>query len=309
MHTRNTVSASGIAMEPLQGVCWGKAKTLSENSILFISAETESAATVEAILRETGGTASPAVRRVEALFDGLRVLQEGPVDVILSDMFLPDGQGLATLRHLQQHAPQTPVIAMVRLRDRDTGVTAVRQGAYDFFAYEELDPANLKKSIDGALKHAGSEAETKAAAERRNNARFPIPLAISYQTLEHPILSGQGTSETLNISSKGILFTSKEQFQAGQLVQVSLDWPARLENQIALKLVAEGRIVRNANGQTAMTIDKYEFRTRRAAKPLAAADEGNKSAATNRPSEAVTNNATRPGTAAGGRSSAGERRT
>ena len=150
-----------------------------------------------------------------------------------------------------------------------------------------------------------SEAEKKAAAERRNNARFPIPLAISYQTLEHPILSGQGTSETLNISSKGILFTSNEQFQAGQLVQVSLDWPARLENSIPLKLVAEGRIVRNSNGQTAMTIDKYEFRTRRAAKPPV---DGPQKPSLNRPAEAVSNNATRPGSAAGGRNNAGERR-
>jgi hypothetical protein len=77
------------------------------------------------------------------------------------------------------------------------------------------------------------------------------------------MISGHGTSETLNISSKGLLFSTDAQLQSGQLVQVSLDWPARLENQIALKLVAEGRIVRNGGGQAAMTIDKYEFRTRK----------------------------------------------
>jgi hypothetical protein len=61
------------------------------------------------------------------------------------------------------------------------------------------------------------------------------------------------------------------------LLQVSLDWPARLENQVQLKLVAEGRIVRNANGQTAMTIDKYEFRTRRAAaKPPSPPETGSR---------------------------------
>ncbi|MDE3196925.1 MAG: PilZ domain-containing protein, partial [Acidobacteriota bacterium] len=198
-------------------------------------------------------------------------------------------------RHLQQHAPSTPVIAICHVQDRDTGVTAVRQGAFDFFCYEDLDPAHLRKSVAGALRHNRAEPEKKAA-ERRNNARFPCRLAISYQTLEHPILSGQGTSETLNISSKGILFTSNERFEAGQLVQVSLDWPARLENQIPLKLVAEGRIVRNANGQTAMTIDKYEFRTRRAAQKSAAADTG--TSMTNRPKE-VERSGTRPGTAAG----------
>jgi DNA-binding NarL/FixJ family response regulator len=310
-----------IAQVPPQAVCWMQAIPMSAgnfstgnthagtsagNSILFICAEADSAAHVELVLREVSAS---ALRREEALFDGLRALQEGSFDLIVTDLFLPDGQGLATLRHLQQHAPQTPVIALVRQRDRDTGVTAVRQGAYDFFAYEDLDPGNLRKSINGALKHASSEAEKKAAAERRNNARFPIPLAVSYQTLEHPILSGQGTSETLNISSKGLLFTSNEQFQAGQLVQVSLDWPARLENSIPLKLVAEGRIVRNANGQTAMTIDKYEFRTRRVPKTTAPADIAGNRTAQNRPSEAVAkDNITRPGTAAGGKNSSGERR-
>jgi FixJ family two-component response regulator len=279
---------------------------MSESSILFISADTEAAPSVEAILRGSGPEA-PALRREDALFDGLRAMQEGSFDLIIADLYLPDGQGLATLRHLQQHAPQIPVIAMVRMRDRDTGVTAVREGAYDFFAYEDLDALNFKKSVDGALKHTNTDAEKKAAAERRNNARFPIPLAISYQTLEHPILSGQGTSETLNISSKGILFTSNEKFQAGQLLQVSLDWPARLENQVPLKLVAEGRIVRNANGQTAMTIDKYEFRTRRIVKPPAGTEAAT-NPTLNRPAEAIAkDNTTRPGTAAGGRNSAGER--
>jgi CheY-like chemotaxis protein len=278
---------------------------MNSGSILLISAESDTAAALEAMLRELMSSGSATVRREEALFDGLRALQEGSFELILSDLFLPDGQGLATLRHLQQHAPQIPVIALVRQRDRDTGVTAVRQGAYDFFAYEELDAASLRTSIEGALKHAGSEAEKKTGAERRTNARFPIPLGITYQTLEHPILAGQGTSETLNISSKGILFASSEQFSQGQLVQVSIDWPARLENQIPLKLVAEGRVVRNANGQTAMTIEKYEFRTRRAPRPGADAAKPT----VNRPSEAVRDSTARPGTAAGGKSGTGVRRS
>ena len=279
---------------------------MSDHSILLISPDPVAAAKVEAALR-LGIAGDLSWVHQEALFDGLRSLQDNSFDLILSDMFLPDGQGLATLRHLQQHAPATPVIAICHAQDRDTGVTAVRQGAYDFFCYEDLDPVSLRKSVEGALKHAHEEAEKKAAAERRNNARFPCRLAISYQTLEHPILSGQGTSETLNISSKGILFTSNEKFEAGQLVQVSLDWPARLENQIPLKLVAEGRIVRNANGQTAMTIDKYEFRTRRVPQKTAPAPV---SESKNRPAETGKTSSVRSGATEGNSpNSAGERRT
>jgi len=237
---------------------------MNNRSILFISADPAAAAQVETALRQ-GIDEGFAWDHKAALLDGMRSLQDASYDLILSDMFLPDGKGLSTLKCLQQHAPATPVIAICHSNDRDTGVKAVRQGAYDFFCYEDLNPANLRKSVEGALKHV-NESEKKTA-ERRNNARFPCRLAVSYQTLEHPILSGQGTSETLNISSKGILFTSNEKFAMGQLLQVSLDWPARLENQVPLKLVAEGRIVRNSDGQTAMTIDKYEFRTRRVSKP------------------------------------------
>lgn len=285
---------------------------MSERTVLFISADQAAAAKIETAVRglspETSGgdtldRDTLEWVRVEALFDGLRALQERAFDLIVSDLFLPDGQGLATLRHLQQHAPNTPMIALCHARDRDTAVTAVRKGAYDFFCYEDFDPANLRKSIESAMDRALVEAEKKAAAERRNNARFPCRLGVSYQTLEHPILAGNGTSETLNISSKGLLFTSNEHFHEGQLVQVSLDWPARLENQIPLKLVAEGRIVRNANGQTAMTIEKYEFRTRRIAKAANAADLPRPAVpyqtTINRPTEASASIISQSGTAAG----------
>jgi DNA-binding NarL/FixJ family response regulator len=245
---------------------------MNENSVLFISADAGANVKIESILRE-GIDASFKWCPVEALFDGLREIQERSFDLIMTDLFLPDGQGLATLRHLQQHAPTTPVVAFVHSQDRDTAVTAVRKGAYDFFCYEDIDPAHLRRSFNGALKHADSDAARKAAEERRNHTRFPCRLAVSYQTLEHPILAGTGSSETLNIGSKGILFTSHEPLKNGQLVQVSVEWPARLENQIPLKLVAEGRVVRNNNGQTAVTIEKYEFRTRRTPKAPAAPAE------------------------------------
>lgn len=242
--------------------------------------------------------------RTEALFDGLRAIQDGAFDLIISELFLPDGQGLATLRHLQQHAPKTPIILLCHAQDRDTAVTAVRKGAHDFFCYEDLDPANFQRSVLGALTSAGSQSGVNSKeAERRTNARFDCHLAVSYQSLENPLVSGQGTSETLNISSKGILFRANEALEPGQLIQVSVDWPARLENQIHLKLVAEGRIVRNVKGIAAMTIEKYEFRTRRTPesantqKPAASADG---KTTQSRSQEAAKKTLSRPGTAAGG---------
>ena len=276
---------------------------MTEHSVLFISADAARADKLEGLFKHDE-TFVVNFTRVEALFDGLRAIQDGQFDLVLPELYLPDGQGLATLRHLQQHAPKTPVILLCHTQDRDTAVTAVRKGAHDFFCYEDLDTANFQRSVTGALNNAGGRGTSSKEAERRTNARFDCHLAVSYQTLEKPFLSGQGSSETLNISSKGVLFRADEALEPGQLVQVSVDWPARLENQIPLKLVAEGRIVRNIKGVAAMTIEKYEFRTRRA---TAQAGAQNKTAApadgkttTGRSSEAARNPLTRPGTAAGG---------
>jgi DNA-binding NarL/FixJ family response regulator len=277
---------------------------MSDYSVLFISADSGTADKLERLLRDDQSVSLDCTR-VEALFDGLRAIQDRTFDLVLSELYLPDGQGLATLRHLQQHAPKTPVILLCHAQDRDTAVTAVRKGAHDFFCYEDLDAANFQRSVHGALNSAGAQAPVTKESERRTNARFDCHLAVSYQTLEKPFLSGQGSSETLNISSKGVLFKTEEALEPGQLVQISVDWPARLENQIPLKLVAEGRIVRNVNGEAAMTIEKYEFRTRRT--PAAAKSATpNKAAAPadgktlSRSSEAARENLSRPGTAAGG---------
>jgi len=271
--------------------------TMREYSILFIRTEEAAGAKVEKAIEESlDGKVEWS--RVDALFDGLRLLQERGYDLLISDLFLPDGQGLATVRHLNQQAPKTPVIVLCHAQDRETAVNAVRKGAHDFFCYEDLDTENLRRSVAGALNTDAGETPKGSGPDRRVNARFPCRLAVSYQALEHPFFSGEAVSETLNISSKGMLFATTEPLQPGQLLQVSVDWPARLENMVPLKLVAEGRIVRNTNGQAAMRIDKYEFRTRKA-RPAA----GTPPASVAGSGTGTNQTATRP-TAAGGRAGA-----
>jgi DNA-binding NarL/FixJ family response regulator len=232
--------------------------------MLFIQTEEHAKKKIEQAL-QAGFDGKIECVAVDSLFDGLRLLQERSFDLIISDLVLPDSSGVATVRHLKQQTPETPVIVLCDFKDRALAVTAVRKGAHDFLCYEDLsDMENLRRAVAGALKSGDEEHSNQPhGADRRTNARFPCRLAVSYQALEHPFLSGTATSETLNISSKGLLFTTEEPLQPGQLLQVSVDWPAMLDNQVPLKLVAEGRIVRNINGQAAMRIDKYEFRTRR----------------------------------------------
>ena len=80
---------------------------MRDYSILFIRTEERPARQITTSLEE-GHEGKIEWVCVDALFDGLRNIQERAFDLIISDLFLPDGQGLATVRHLKQQAPQTP---------------------------------------------------------------------------------------------------------------------------------------------------------------------------------------------------------
>jgi len=63
---------------------------------------------------------------------GLRLLPEGAFDVVLSDLRLPDMDGLQVLAHCRGFDAELPVILMTGHADIDTAVAAIKQGAYDF---------------------------------------------------------------------------------------------------------------------------------------------------------------------------------
>jgi hypothetical protein len=67
---------------------------------------------------------------------------------------------------------------------------------------------------------------------------------------------------TLNIGSGGILFTTEDKLPIGRLVELSVNWPARLDGTCPLQFVATGRVIRSEDTQAAVRIEKYEFKTR-----------------------------------------------
>jgi two-component system response regulator PilR (NtrC family) len=57
---------------------------------------------------------------------------ERPVDLVLSDMRMPEMDGMTLLGHLQQIIPQTPVIVMTAYGTVESAVAAMRAGAHDY---------------------------------------------------------------------------------------------------------------------------------------------------------------------------------
>jgi hypothetical protein len=100
-----------------------------------------------------------------------------------------------------------------------------------------------------------------SAAERRRSSRFPIEREVRYKTLNQRSESIAGSGKTLNISSSGVLFTSDHELPVGTRLELSISWPAQLNERCLLNLVARGRVTRYSKGQLALQIQQYEFRT------------------------------------------------
>ena len=101
----------------------------------------------------------------------------------------------------------------------------------------------------------------RVVPERRSADRFPIEREVRYRTLNKRTGPEEGTGKTINISSNGVLFTTDHVLVPGKLVELSISWPAQLDNKCQLKLVAKGRVARMEKGQAAVEIKQYEFRT------------------------------------------------
>lgn len=72
-------------------------------------------------------------------------------DVCLTDMRLPDGDGLELVEWMQTNAPGVPVAVITAHGNIETAVQALKLGAFDFIS-KPLDLHNLRNIIENALK-------------------------------------------------------------------------------------------------------------------------------------------------------------
>lgn len=82
---------------------------------------------------------------------GLKALTGSRFDVVLLDLAVPDGAGLANVSVIQAAAPELPVIVAGDSTDEAVAVEAVHAGAHDYLVKSQLTPAWLERSIRYAI--------------------------------------------------------------------------------------------------------------------------------------------------------------
>ena len=85
-------------------------------------------------------------------------------DLILSDLRLPDGDGIIFLTWLRENKIMTPFIIMTNYSDVQTAVLAMKLGAFDYLQ-KPINPTILQQKIDSALNQPEVNDEPQTASK------------------------------------------------------------------------------------------------------------------------------------------------
>ncbi len=87
----------------------------------------------------------------ETLEQARRCLKEQSIDICLTDMRLPDGNGLELVQHIQQHYPNIPVAMITAHGSIESAIKALKSGAFDFIT-KPVQLSNLRNIVKNALR-------------------------------------------------------------------------------------------------------------------------------------------------------------
>ena len=101
---------------------------MTQPTVLIIDDEPD----ILELLEMTLGRMDLLTRRASTLEQALALLDAESFDLCLTDMRLPDGDGMTIVRHIQQHCPATPEACRIggaRSGSRGTSKSASRSAA------------------------------------------------------------------------------------------------------------------------------------------------------------------------------------
>jgi len=137
-------------MQTEEGIAPGAA------NILVVEDEVGMRATLCAILEEAGYKVTGLEKGAEAL----EIVKSQSFNAVITDIRLPDVDGMEILELAKEINPEAAVIMMTGYASVETAIDAVNQGAYAYFV-KPVNPDEMKTTITNALKQQRLSLENK----------------------------------------------------------------------------------------------------------------------------------------------------
>ena len=187
------------------------------------------------------------------LLDGLRIIEENALDVILLDLSLPDSNGNQTIVRTREKAKEIPIIVLTGLKDEIFARKAVQAGAQDYFVKGQIDSNPLARSICYAIerhrmrtkieslvetlqkneyrlrKIIEENADSIIIVDKNNVVQFVNPIAEKFFEREKSESIGQKFAYPTASDSNEITLTRKDgQVVIGEMNIVDIEWDGKL---------------------------------------------------------------------------------
>ncbi|HZL43514.1 MAG TPA: SpoIIE family protein phosphatase [Verrucomicrobiae bacterium] len=109
---------------------------------------------------------SAELSSASGLREGVSALRGESFDMVVLDVSVPDGAGLATISLLKAEAPRLPIIAAGDADHETVAVEAVQAGAQDYLVKSQITAGWLERSIRYALERHRMDMALMAAEEK-----------------------------------------------------------------------------------------------------------------------------------------------
>tara|TARA_R110002072_G_scaffold5811_2_gene36131 strand:+ start:13384 stop:14763 length:1380 start_codon:yes stop_codon:yes gene_type:complete len=86
-------------------------------------------------------------------------------DLCLTDMRLPDGNGITLVEYIQQQCPHIPVAMITAHGSVETAISALKAGAFDFIS-KPIELENLRRLVSSALQLEGDPRRAQDAVDQ-----------------------------------------------------------------------------------------------------------------------------------------------
>lgn len=136
------------------------------SKILVIDDDTSFCVMLKTFLQKKGYEVTNAFTAKEAE----EAIKNQTFDVVLTDIRLPDSDGIQILKIIKEVSSTTQVILMTGYTDIKTAVSAMKMGAYDYVG-KPINPDEILHTIEQSLKKKSDKSETS----ENKNEKLSIP--------------------------------------------------------------------------------------------------------------------------------------
>jgi FixJ family two-component response regulator len=199
--------------------------------VLIVDDEAE---LVELISDTVGGKLGCRLVVARNVAQARKVLESQNVDLLLTDVHLPDGDGKSLLPVLHLHQPQAQAIVITGRPDLDAAIEAMREGASDFLP-KPFTGTDLVERVKRALARAAAATKVEKrlnrlrdAVKRLNDARKTVSKKVDL--LCNDLISAYGElSKQLDLVrvQEGYKHFLSEAKDLEQLLCHTMDWLLR----------------------------------------------------------------------------------